>query len=207
MSMDKYVTEGTGEPDRQKFSPGKHKVAIVGTGTRETEKHGVMHFVDFVVVDSDVHKPGYESSVPLFVNSGGLGQKYNRMELVAIGAAVLKSLGGNPDDDTLIPDKPGRTVGMQATSECLKKIFPDDENLGAKKMATSDKARGVMLDLTVKTRTWDKDDGTTGSAPKSFWKSVTQSKEDIAKTRKAIEAGTLGKAAEPEAKMLDGLDL
>lgn len=81
---------------------GEHVFAISKCEERPTLKYGRLCAFEFVVVSSTTHAKGVKLGDAFFVDKPGLEGDYNKKRVLAIGAAVVEGLGGDPSNIALV---------------------------------------------------------------------------------------------------------
>lgn len=163
------------------LEPGDHLVCLTLTEMRTTREYGKKIDVEYKIIESTVHKPGETRGDVFFIQKNGDAGLYSRKRANAFSREVVKSLGGDPDDQNLVDFngkkmKKGEVVVIQTLNKLLDKTQP---------------GKGLLLRVSTKKR-MNKDK--TKEHANNTYSSVTQTKEDMGKRRAVIESGPIAAA-------------
>jgi len=177
---------GDGNEYADRFLDGEHIVALNTFELKQTQDHGRIFSVDFLVIESIV--PGYAGKTAgegYFIDKsdkdGGSGA---RQRTFGLAKAAIQSLGGDPEDKTPILDGNGQIV-MIAPNQPLTKGFQLVQQTLAEMSSGNQPWRGLMLRASGRKKTGKKSNKeyvTVKYAP------LTQTAEQIHAARSRIEA-------------------
>lgn len=187
--LQSVATEGEGNDFAERFLEGEHLIALNVFEIKDTQDHGKIISVDFVVLQSSVQgyagKPAGEG---FFIQkSDKEGGKASRQRAFALAKAVVQSLGGNPDDpEYVINPQTGQPVVM-ANGQPLTKGQAIVNNTLAEMARADQPWRGVVLRASGRKRTGK-------TSKKEYiavkYAPVTQTMQQIAEARARILAAT-----------------
>lgn len=115
---------GEGNDFADRFLEGEHIVALNVIEFKDTQDHGRIVSVDFLVIESSV--PGYAGKTAgegFFISkSDKEGGKASKQRVFALAKAAVQSLGGNADDPN--PSQyPGITLGQALVQSTLSEML------------------------------------------------------------------------------------
>lgn len=186
--LQSVASEGEGNDFAERFLEGEHLIALNVFELKDTQDHGRIISVDFVVLESSV--PGYAGKPAgegFFIQkSDKEGGKASRQRAFALAKAVVQSLGGNPDDPEYVIGQNGQPIMMPNGQPLTKGQAIVNNTLS--EMARADQPwRGVVLRASGRKRTGK-------TSKKEYiavkYAPVTQTMQQIAAARARIAAAT-----------------
>lgn len=189
--MSNILEDIAGAGDLSDFAPGlgtgEHVVCLSKIETRDSREYGKKIDIEYVIVESTAHPKGETRGDVFFIQRNGDAGSYARKRANAFSREVVKSLGGDPDDATLVnvngKQMPkGQAMVVQTLGKLLDKAQP---------------GRGILLKVSTRKRP-NKDKSK--EYDNNTYTSVTQTKEEIGKRRQALDtAGAAAAAAQAAA--------
>lgn len=186
--MSNILEDIAGAGDLSDFAPGldtgEHLACLKAVETRNSREYGQKIDIEFVIVESTSHQKGEVRGDVFFIQRNGDAGSYARKRANAFSREVVKSLGGNPDDNTPVTVNgktmpKGQAMVVQTLGKLLDKTQP---------------GKGLLLRISTRKRP---NKEKTKEYDNNTYLAVTQTKEDIGKRRSAMESATAAPTVAP----------